>query len=280
MNETFSAGRFFRYFLFDNKQLWSRHTRAVVTFGGLGIILYVVTVLLGLIFTREWHGPVLWARVATLAFASLVLVFYQTRTYGYLTEPKAGSAWLMVPASRLEKFISMMIICLIEMPIVLVATYLCIDGLITLVDPTVEGAIMTSLGTIFSTFNNFVTENSGDFDLGITAAGLTFQFWLNVCTYLLYFILCGICFKKHKVATGIAILLGLSMLFTIISGIVIRAGVFNGLGTHLVKRLSDAPVERSISLLNWILNSEFIFNGLAVIGLATGIYFRIKTLKH
>lgn len=280
MNETFSAGRFFRYFLFDNKQLWSRHTRAVVTFGGLGIILYVVTVLLGLIFTQEWHGPSLWARVATLAFASLVLVFYQTRTYGYLTEQKAGSAWLMVPASRLEKFVSMMIITLIEMPFVFVATYLCVDGLIALADPTVEGAIMTSIGTIFSSFNNFVAENSGNFDLGIGAGGLTFQFWLNVCTYLLYFLLCGICFKKHKIASGIGILLGLSMLFTIISGIAIRSGMFNGMGTNLMMKLSDSPVERSVSLLNWVLNSEFILNGLAVIGLATGIYFRIKTLKH
>ena len=160
MNETFSAGRFFRYFLFDNKQLWSRHTRAVVTFGGLGIILYIVSVILGLIFTQQWHGPVLWARVITLAFASLVLVFYQTRTYGYLTDPKAGAAWLMVPASRLEKFLSMMIITLIEMPLTLLATYLCIDGIITLVDPTVEGAIISSVGTIYSQFNNFVSQNA------------------------------------------------------------------------------------------------------------------------
>ena len=70
------------------------------------------------------------------------------------------------------------------------------------------------------------------------------------------------------------------MLFTIISGIAIRSGVFNGIGTNLMMKLSNAPVEKSVSLLNWVLNSEFIFNGLAVIGLATGIYFRIKTLKH
>lgn len=279
MNETFSAGRFFRFFLFDNKQIWSRNTRAVVTFGGLGIILYVVTVLLGLIFTQEWNGPSIWARVFTLAFASLVLVFYQTRTYGYLTEPKAGSAYLMLPASRLEKFISMMVITLIELPLAFFGIYLCVDGLIALIDPTVEGAIITNISNIYSSFNQFVSSNAEAVDLGIGAAGLTFQFWVDTCIYLLYFLLCGICFKKHKIASGLAILIGLSLLITILFGVSIHAGLFNGI-TRMLQGLSDAPVEKTTSLINWIVNSGFVLNGLTVIGLATGIYFRIKTLKH
>ncbi|MBR6055138.1 MAG: hypothetical protein IKP46_07355 [Bacteroidales bacterium] len=279
MNETFSAGRFFRFFLFDNKQIWSRNTRAVVTFGGLGIILYVVTVLLGLIFAQEWNGPSLWARVFTLAFASLVLVFYQTRTYGYLTEPKAGSAYLMLPASRLEKFISMMVITLIELPLAFFGIYLCVDGLIALIDPTVEGAIITNISNIYSSFNQFVSSNAEAVDLGIGAAGLTFQFWVDTCIYLLYFLLCGICFKKHKIASGLAILIGLSLLITILFGVSIHAGLFNGI-TRMLQGLSDAPVEKTTSLINWIVNSGFVLNGLTVIGLATGIYFRIKTLKH
>ncbi len=279
MNETFSAGRFFRFFLFDNKQIWSRNTRAVVTFGGLGIILYVVTVLLGLIFTQEWNGPSLWARVFTLTFASLVLVFYQTRTYGYLTEPKAGSAYLMLPASRLEKFISMMVITLIELPLAFFGIYLCVDGLIALIDPTVEGAIITNISNIYSSFNQFVSSNAEAVNLGIGAAGLTFQFWVDTCIYLLYFLLCGICFKKHKIASGLAILIGLSLLVTILFGVSIHAGLFNGI-TRMLQGLSDAPVEKTTSLINWIVNSGFVLNGLTVIGLATGIYFRIKTLKH
>ena len=279
MNETFSAGRFFRFFLFDNKQIWSRNTRAVVTFGGLGIILYVVTVLLGLIFTQEWNGPSIWARVSTLAFASLVLVFYQTRTYGYLTEPKAGSAYLMLPASRLEKFISMMVITLIELPLAFFGIYLCVDGLIALIDPTVEGAIITNISNIYSSFNQFVSSTAEAVDLGIGAAGLTFQFWVDTCIYLLYFLLCGICFKKHKIASGLAILIGLSLLITILFGVSIHAGLFNGI-TRMLQGLSDAPVEKTTSLINWIVNSGFVLNGLTVIGLATGIYFRIKTLKH
>ena len=280
MNETFSAGRFFKYFLFDNKQLWSRHTRAIVTFGGLGVILYIVTVLLGLLFSQTWYGPSIWARVITLAFASLVLVFYQTKTYGYLTDPKAGAAWLMVPASRLEKFVSMMIITLIEIPVVFLATYLCVDGIIALIDPTVEGAILTSVGSIFTDFNNFVSENSSEISLGITAGGLTFQFWLNICTNLLFFLLCGICFKKHKIGTGIGILVGLGLLFTICSGLFVSSGLFTDWARSTAEGLADAPIERTQRLLNWTLNSEFFFNGLAVLGLGTGIFFRIKSLKH
>ena len=48
----------------------------------------------------------------------------------------------------------------------------------------------------------------------------------------------------------------------------------------MLQGLSDAPVEKTTSLINWIVNSGFVLNGLTVIGLATGIYFRIKTLKH
>ena len=102
---------------------------------------------------------------------------------------------------------------------------------------------------------------------------------MDTCIYLLYFLLCGICFKKHKIASGLAILIGLSLLITILFGVSIHAGLFNGI-TRMLQGLSDAPVEKTTSLINWIVNSGFVLNGLTVIGLATGIYFRIKTLKH
>ena len=154
-----------------------------------------------------------------------------------------------------------------------------VDGLIALIDPTVEGAIITNISNIYSSFNQFVSSNAEAVDLGIGAAGLTFQFWVDTCIYLLYFLLCGICFKKHKIASGLAILIGLSLLVTILFGVSIHAGLFNGI-TRMLQGLSDAPVEKTTSLINWIVNSGFVLNGLTVIGLATGIYFRIKTLKH
>ena len=131
MKETFDFSRFWKYFLYDNRQMWRHNSRNLLIISGLGLLTYVVWILCGVIFNQTWMGPSMAVRLTVFVCSWLGLIFFQTKSYGYLTDKAAGSAWLMLPASRTEKFVSMLLITLVEMPVFLVLVFGGIDALVT-----------------------------------------------------------------------------------------------------------------------------------------------------
>ena len=102
MSEIFNFKRFGTYFLYDLKQMWRKHSRPAIMIGFSIAIFYILWVLFGLVFSQNWSAPSIEFRVMMFTVAFTILEFYQAKTYGFLTEKKAGSAWLMVPASRAD----------------------------------------------------------------------------------------------------------------------------------------------------------------------------------
>jgi len=83
------------------------------------------------------------------------------------------------------------------------------------------------------------------------------------CVNFLYFLLCGLCFKRNKILWGIAISIGISMLLSLLAGPALNQTDFEG-----VPEIDS--VFRSLSIC---------FTVVAVL-LAGGIFYRIKTIKH
>ena len=270
MNEVFNFKRFGTYFKYDLVQMWRNHTRAAVLIGCSGLILYLVWVSFSLVFGKGWNTPGIEARAMVLMFAFMVLQFYQTRTYGYLTEKKAGSAWLMIPASRTEKFVSMLLITLVVLPILFFAVYFLIDGFLALVDPTVEGAVIagtsSALSSFVDTFNAFKSESPVEFSIG-GLVGITI---LSFFADFMYFLLCGICFKKNKIGKAIAILIGFSFLVSIIAGL---------LAPQLINLPGITP-ETGVRATVGFLNASVVLEILMALGLGWGIWYRIKTIQQ
>ena len=275
INNTFSSARFWNYFVYDLKQLWRNNGKAVILLGFLSLITYLLWVTFSLIFTGAWHAPGIAARAVIFYVGALILVLYNTRTYGYLTEKHAGSAWLMIPASTLEKFVSMMIITVIVLPLAYVASFLLLDGAITLLDPSAGNSLITGAIPSIGDLNRAVSEVSEtglDVNLGLLALPLILQLVAN----FLYFLLCGICFKKWKLVGAFAIILGIQIVFMpIISGLALHrwAPYFENLSA------SEDPVA-IINLINTAMNWGTILDVLLILGFGWGIYYRLKNLKH
>ena len=102
-NEIFQGQRFWTYFKYDFIQMWRNHVKAAVGIGLAGLIAYFVVVLFNLTFNGTWQGPGIGGRFVVFVLAATALELYYTRIYGYLTEKRKGSAWLMLPASTFEK---------------------------------------------------------------------------------------------------------------------------------------------------------------------------------
>ena len=127
MNETFSFKRFGTYFKYDITQLWRKHSRAVLLIGFSGVIAYVLCVLFSLLFNQTYQAPGIVGRFVVFAVASIVLELYMTKFYGFLTDKKEGSDWILVPASKTEKYVSMLLNTIIIIPVAFLIVFLGTD---------------------------------------------------------------------------------------------------------------------------------------------------------
>ena len=273
-SEIFNGKRFSTYFKYDLRRLWDNNGKAALMLGFISVICYVIWVIFGLVFTKEWSAPTVPARVAFFFVGSVILVLYQTRTYGYLTEKKAGQAWLMNPASAFEKFISMLIITVILFPLAYLVSYFALDSIIALFDKTAGGPLLAGFSQVSDkALEAFSEAREAGYNFNI--ALLCIPIVLQIIADILYFLLCGISFKKWKIMGGIGILFALLSVTTpFISRLAVRV-------SPTMEGLSENPDPTALmGMYNFVMTAGIVLDALIVIGLGVGIYYRIKTLKH
>ena len=108
--------------------------------------------------------------------------------------------------------------------------------------------------------------------ISISNPSLLFYTFVGFCCNFLYFLLCGICFKKNKLVAAIAILFGVSLLLSLISGAFLPSFVNN---------ISDSLDETQLA--EWVvrmMNISVAVTCITTVGLAWGIWRRIKTIQH
>ncbi len=275
-SEVFNGARFGAYFKYDFRQMWRNHVKASIGIGLSGLILYMLAVLMNLILHGTWQAPSLPARMVIFVLAFAALELYQTRTYGYLTDPRKGSAWLLLPSSGFEKWLSMLIMTLIVIPLFFLAAALGVDGLLSIADPTYGQPLVTSFTEALSQLQNSLVEANATYETtwntGVMAGPAIAGFVVN----FLFFLYCGIRFKRFKIlsAFGILFLFGIATTF-----------LFSGFITsgHLMSMetvMEDADLATAEALIRRFIHwMTLAYWGLAAL-LAFLIYRRIKTLKH
>ena len=272
MNEIFDFNRFWTYFKYDLKQTWRNHSKAAIMIGGASAIFYVIWVLMSLVFTQHWSSPVIYARMGVFVLAFAILELYMVRSYGYLTDKKAGSNWLMVPASKAEKFVSMLLMVCIVIPLLFFAVYFILDGFLSLVDPTYGQALFTGFTGAYGKMLEVLENVGAESPISFTASSLIFPTIVGVFCNFLYFLLCGICFKKNKLVGAIAILFGLSLVLSLLTGLIVP---------HFVQNFDmDLDEMQMATWMTRIMNASIIFTCLLTVGLGWGVWRRIKTIQH
>ncbi|MBO6097791.1 MAG: hypothetical protein J6P56_10825 [Bacteroidales bacterium] len=270
-NEVFNGQRFWSYFKYDFTQMWRNHVKASIGIGLSGLIVYIIIVAFNLIFQGSWNGASLGVRFATFFIAGTALELYQTRTYGYLTDKRKGSAWLMNPASTFEKWLSMILMTVVVLPLLFLGVYLVTDLLIASFDPTVGHSILHSMGTGFRDLTSQLSDVNVDYET-------TWSIWTFAPTLIcglvsnfLFFLLCGLIFKKNKILGGFVIIFLASALFSVITSVL---GLPNSVNVEVEDfAQAEAYVRQVINTTTWI-------SAIIGAGLAGGIYWRLKTLKH
>lgn len=272
MSDIFNFKRFRTYFVYDLRQMWRRHSKAALLIGGSIAMLYIVWVLFSLLFTQQWTTPSIEVRTAFLVVAFTILELYQARTYGYLTEKQAGSAWLLIPASRAEKFVSMLLMTLVVIPVLFTVVYFGIDGLLSLVDPTYGQSLIGGISSSWPRMLETLAEADAEFPVRMDSAPFILLTFIGYCCNFMYFLLCGLCFKKNKIGYGIVIIFGVTTALSFLMGLITVYAA-----SHVSMELDEMQAAR---LLVRTLNGTMVFSCLLSLGLGWGIWRRIRTLQH
>lgn len=275
-SEVFNGSRFWAYFKYDFRQMWRNHVKASIGIGLSGLILYVLAVLMNLILHGSWQAPSLPARLVIFVLAFTALELYQTRTYGYLTDPRKGAAWLLLPASGFEKWLSMLIMTLIVIPIFFLVAALGVDGLLSIADPTYGQPLVTSFTDAFNQLQGKLVEANATYETtwstGVLAGPALAGFVVN----FLFFLYCGIRFKRFKILSAFGIL----FLFGIASSILFSAIFTSGHMMSMETMVEDTDLATAESIIRRFIHwMTLAYWGLAAL-LAGLTYCRIKTLKH
>ena len=291
--DIFNFNRFGKYFLTDLKTCVANYGLSLLTTTILlPVVLYIIRVGIHAVAYSSWEGPEIGLRLFCFGLALILIVtMMPVKCYGKLTEKNYGSFWLMLPASRLEKFISMFIMTCIIAPLCGTALFLSMDTIMCAIDPTCGKSLIVGMKELV----NLLAE-MGDLKVNIGMASIPVEDaesiskllenltspWLYVDEIFgitLPFLLGAIYFKNNKIAKTCLALFALSMALSLIM-------------TPFSANIASEIIENSVNNPNAALEvlgdkyfknmvvidivSDTVFN----IAIMTGIWFRIKTLKH
>ena len=176
----------------------------------------------------------------------------------------------MLPASRFEKYLSMMLISLVLVPLAFFLTYLLSDALVCLVDGKCGGSIFSS----WSIINN-IDPSEEDIKLGGNGLWFIVSWVLQTSSI---FLLGALLFKKSKVLKTILSLFVISMLLSIIMVTVVKVFHidFPDMGIRFVE-WAKKHADNMDYWFNFWANVELAF---IVIGCGLWSWFRVKKIQH
>jgi hypothetical protein len=260
MENKFNLNRFGKYFLYDLKSRWSNLGLFLLIFALFPFILYLIHMIFAtiaggglteLLYGGSINGPSLPARFVTFTIVTCIfMIMFPARAYGFITEKKAGSDWLMLPASRSEKFLSMMIISLIVIPVVYLVLYFLSDWVICLLDKSCGDAMaMTNV-------------NGLDEDSPIHLVGNGIPLLLaGLAETVAVFLLGSLLFKKWKTGYTIIALFAINTALSIIFSVIITQFDMHSFGTFIINKLKDNAVHLDQIINIWINAGLILFVG-------------------
>jgi len=290
INENFDLSRFGRYYRTDIINGYSNFGISLLVMSTMAITVEVFSGLFGLTVKGQWNGAGEIVRLIMFGlFFIITIITAPSKIYGNLTDKKEGTQFLMLPASRLEKFLSMVIICCFVVPLLYIGIYAALDYLVTLVDPTAGISLIDLIGQwrniAAEIINRIYIENVQIF---IEEPQRILNPWLYIDDFLIWpltFLLGAVFFKKSKISKTIGCYVAFSIVLSFIMSPIMTKGFnfdpetingMNGIGPEMFEQMFPVPY--------WTLNHFVLVDTLSdaiwIIVLLWGIWYKLKNLKH
>ena len=282
MNKKFDIKRFW---LFLKRELVRAYNDMGLTTLILGLapaILFGIIQAFALIISGEM---VSFTFTGILAFSMALLlgcIVIPIKLYGPLTDKRFGSEWLMIPASRIEKFTTMMLITCVIAPICITAITFVTDGLLSLIFHDQYGQVLATKfnfkdmmdfmkGMVYSMGGDASDfEGVEDVRFHMSTASVLILNWIE---YTVFYLLGAVIFDKSKFGKTLLCLMALSMVMSMGSTAIVSFCNFDG----LIDAISN---ENPQKLINYIMTLVYVLYAILALVPAYFIWRRVKTLKH
>lgn len=263
--------------IFNIKRFWQTLRHDIVytaSKNGASIVLAPMAVLLvtamlvttfGLILDEDLITYPFIRLLVIIATYSVMMLLMASRCFGYLTDGKHNVSYLMLPASTLEKTLSICIIYYIIVPVMILLSSYTADSLLTLVKfggfdsymtpQTISGICTNDYNEMPMELKSFIRDTSLSTVLGHYAM-------------LSYILLCALVFKRHKVLKTIGIYFGAN----IVTGTVLSSAIIRTTANY------DTPFNFEsvyLSTMTWSIIIGIAF----IIAFNVGIYFTLQKMK-
>ncbi len=247
MNNTFSFNRFKNLLLKDGKMYVRNFGTSLIVWCSLNAIFWIFNLLFG----SETMPPIRFGMLCT--WTALAMLMVPSKVYGNANLSREGVGFAMMPASSLEKFVSMFLYCAIVTPVIVFFGGYLVDTLLSLF-PFGGFDKPIRLYTLNEIVSRMMTDNEGVVQMGelsISAASLfpigviRTSLYMGIIQWAALFMLGNMLFKKHKAGKTFACYLGISYLFSMLFGLLV---VSSDRIEQWLESLEDLPAEEVVRL--------------------------------
>lgn len=287
--DIFNLNRFGRYLVTDIKNAIARYGVSLLVMATISLTGYLLVGFFTMIIGTGWHSVGEAGRMFMMAITYLVLVITApAKIYGFITDKKEGSSFLMIPASSLEKTISMVLVCCVIVPLSFFVVYTSIDQLICLVDGRCGDSILVTVSEgkslLLDAFEKIRIESNNTVPDYSNLA----RPWLYLDDFvqsLLVFLLGALMFKSSKPAKTVGCLILLSIaLSMIVTPIVAHGALEKFKEMSSMNNMTPEELMDTFPFLAWSAKHavlmDCIWDTLINAGLFIAIYFRVRKIKH
>ena len=265
MKEVFDLRRFGKYFTYDLNRAVTRYGLTALILGMMPVLLLFFHWFFGFIFGADLSYDPSVIKAWPLIAMIILCMSFGARVYGPVTDRKVGTEWITLPASALEKTLSLLLMTCVVLPAAMIV-------LLTAANAVVS-AFIPDFGSVlpFGIPSGMMSVHDVD-DLSFFNWPLVV--WLNWCESILVFALGALCFKRNKVGKTLLCCIGLAMLFSMLTVLVFHTTHLSG--DDLERFFGGFDAARAQIWLNVALNCIY---GVVFALLIGGLYARIKTIK-
>jgi len=286
MNNTFNIQRFGKILKHDGLNFFPNFILSLAILWAIPVVIYLFTALMPTDGTKQIYDAM--SRVNVIdALLKIAIIIAPAILYKTCNDSRKGIGYAMLPASTLEKFISMVIYCVIVTPIIYVAGSLAIDTILALFNGPYKDFAASLYFDKFSqieySFEQHGTKVMLDDALPIFINNLSPAFMrvlsiLGILMLSSIFMFGNMIFKKRKTGKMIGILIFLSILFMII--FINYVANNEALANYFEQINEDNVSEFIIRLIRIMMNVALYTEIIVSTLLLWGTYRKIKTQKY
>lgn len=226
MNKTFDWNRFCKVVNKDFHNIWQNYGMTMLIFTLLPLAAWLLVWALGGLGPGDNNIPASVRLVFIMSIVSFVCIMAPSRMYRTCNLPKEGIYFAMLPASKLEKYLSMILFCIVVCPLICLCGSLVLDMFLTLLPfgPYEDWFWESSFMSLFGPYpNEYMNPNAHMDDESVILANQVLyngRFILMCIPSLIasgaMFLFTGTIFKKHKVLKTFLALWGIEFVLQII----------------------------------------------------------------